>query len=122
LSNIKCSHQKLRDHFENDSTALPPYSPNFYEKWYHAKDRTRCPECNKSLQEMFLDEDDIDPTEKTSQQPHGGRTMYCNACQMYVKPTMWDGEKVCPYHQRVRQTEDGQEFMYEEFNQDGDEW
>jgi len=49
---------------------------------------------------------------------HEGKT-YCNMCQMWVTPTDWDGEKVCPYHQRTRQTEEGPVFMYDEFDQDG---
>lgn len=119
-TSTNCRHQKLYDQFEDDSNTMSTYDFNI--KWYLGKDEIRCGECSKTLEQMFLDEDDIDPTEKTSQQPHGRATMYCNACQMYVKPTMWDGEKVCPYHQRVRQTDEGQVFMYEEFNEDGDEW
>jgi len=64
----------------------------------------------------------LEPWTKRSQQPHGDCTMYCNMCEMYVKPTKWDGEDVCPYHQRTMMTEEGPVSMYEEFNQDGEEW
>jgi len=36
-----------------------------------------------------------------------------------VDGTMWDGELVCPYHQRTKQSEEGPVLMYEEFDQDG---
>jgi len=62
------------------------------------------------------------PFEKRSQQSHGESTLYCNACQMYVKPVGWEGEQVCPYHQRVCHGEEGSYLMYDEFNQDGEEW
>ena len=40
-----------------------------------------------------------------------------------VKSTLWQGEKVCPYHQRVGYDSEGVPyFMYDEFNQDGEEW
>jgi len=132
-TNMTCKHEKLvnefyQDRYVNDLRQDSRFirddeeASAFYKKWYHDKDSMKCPDCNKSLEEMFLDADDIDPTERTSEQPHGGCTLYCNACQMYVKPARWDGEEVCPYHQRVRQTEEGTVFMYEEFNQDGEEW
>lgn len=120
LQTIKCRHQKLYAQVQDDSWGLS--TDDFISKWYQDKNQVKCDECGKTLTEMFFDADDIDPTVKSSQQPREGRTMYCNACQMYVKPTKWDGEEVCPYHQRVRHTEEGTEFMYDEFNQDGDEW
>jgi len=46
--------------------------------------------------------------------------IYCNRCQMLVKSTRWQGEQVCPYHQYTMRTEDGIEFMYDEFDQDGE--
>jgi len=36
-----------------------------------------------------------------------------------VEPTKWEGEEVCPYHQRTKMTEEGPVLMYEEFDQDG---
>jgi len=120
LQTTKCEHQKLYAQFDDDGNNMS--TDDFNNKWYQDKNQIKCGECNKTLEEMYLDEYDIDPTVKTSQQPHSGRTLYCNACQMYVKPTRWDGEEVCPYHQRVRRTEEGTEFMYDEFNEDGDEW
>lgn len=39
-----------------------------------------------------------------------------------VESTTWEGEQVCPWHQRIMQTEEGPVFMYDEFNQDGEEW
>lgn len=40
-----------------------------------------------------------------------------------VNGTMWQGELVCPYHQRSAVDEDGATYlMYDEFNQDGEEW
>ena len=60
------------------------------------------------------------PFTKVSQQPHGNQTLYCNQCQMYVKPTKWENEDVCPYHQRVGTSEDGPYLMYDEFDQDGE--
>ena len=57
----------------------------------------------------------------------GGRIRLPNSkifCQIHgeVRGTEWENEIVCPYHQRVRQTEEGPVFMYDEFNQDGEEW
>jgi hypothetical protein len=45
-------------------------------------------------------------------------------CQIHgtQEGTFWDGEWVCKWHQRVIQTEEGSVFMYDEFNQDGEEW
>ena len=61
------------------------------------------------------------PFTKVSQQPHGNQTLYCNLCQMYVKPCSFDGEdELCPYHQRVGHGEEGSYLMYDEFNQDGE--
>ncbi len=64
------------------------------------------------------------PWTRVSQQPHGKSTLFCNMCQMYVVPTSFGGETdICPYHQRISHSEDGEtEFMYDEFNQDGEEW
>jgi len=94
-----------------------------------------CPDCHVMWHDMTQDEKDmvfsmwyddttqIDPTNKRSQQPHDDKTMYCNACEMYVKPTSFGGEKdLCPYHQRSYQSEEGIVMMYDEFNQDGEEW
>lgn len=81
----------------------------------------KCTECGKTCGEMFNDLKDIDPTTKVSQQPYGKSTLYCNACQMYVVPTSYAGETdICPYHQRVSYSEDGEvDFMYDEFDQEG---
>lgn len=82
-----------------------------------------CSVCGKTTQEMFRDVNDIDPTHRVSQQPHGESTLHCNACGRYVTPTNWDGEQVCPYHQRTRYSQDGEPIqMWEEFNQDGEEY
>ena len=81
----------------------------------------KCIDCGKSGGDMHSDVDDIDPTSRVSQQPHGMSTLYCNMCQAYVKPTSFGGEdELCPYHQRTYQGEEGTEFMYDEFNQDGE--
>lgn len=47
---------------------------------------------------------------------------FCNICGYETKWVMWDGRMVCPYHQHIRQTEEGSVLMYDEFNQDGEEW
>ena len=48
---------------------------------------------------------------------------YCNICQMDVEQVNFFGKMVCPYHQHTHQTDDGETvFMYDEFNQDGEEW
>ena len=60
------------------------------------------------------------PWTKVSQQPHGNQTMYCNRCQMYVKPDTFHGEECCPYHQQVVDTEEGPDFYYDEMDQDGE--
>jgi len=40
-----------------------------------------------------------------------------------VKSALWKGEKVCPYHQRVGYDSEGVPYMmWDEFNQDGEEW
>jgi hypothetical protein len=40
-----------------------------------------------------------------------------------VNGTMWQGELVCPYHQRQAVDSEGVPYqMYDEFNQDGEEW
>jgi len=79
--------------------------------------------CGKSGGDMHSDVDDICPTDRVSQQPHGSNTLYCNICQAYVTPTSFGGEyELCPNHQRTYQGEEGTVFMYEEFNQDGEEW
>lgn len=64
----------------------------------------------------------FEPWTKVSQQPHGQSTLYCNMCQMYVKPTSFGGEDgICPYHQRSSVDEDGATYqMYDEFDQDGE--
>ena len=58
------------------------------------------------------------PFTKKSQQSHGNQTLYCNMCQMYVKPASDDGS--CPYHQKVMHSEEGDYYRYDEFNQDGE--
>ena len=74
--------------------------------------------CNKN----YMDPTKMDPTTKPSQQPHGKQTMYCNKCQGYVEPITFGDEKdCCPNHQRVYQSEEGPVYLYEEFNQDGEE-
>ena len=80
-----------------------------------------CPDCGKRKGDMWDDPKDIDPTCKPSQQPRGDNTYSCNQ-HGYVKPTTWQGESVCPYHQRVHHGEEGPEFLWDEFNQDGEEW
>ena len=73
---------------------------------------------NKSWndEDMFDDIDDIDPTTRVSQQPHGGATTYCNMCQSYTKSDQ-DG---CVYHQKVLDGgEEGPYLRYDEFDQDG---
>ncbi len=80
-----------------------------------------CPDCGRTIAEINRDPKDIDPTSKVSEQPHGNNTHYCNQ-HGYVKPDTWQGETVCPYHQRVSYGEEGPEFYYDEFNQDGEEW
>ena len=83
----------------------------------------KCEDCGKSGADMYSDVNDIDPTCRVSRQPHGESTMYCNQCECYVKPTSFGGEDdVCPNHQRTYQSEEGTVFMYDEFNQDGEEW
>ena len=85
------------------------------------KTEQKCSECGKTTQEMRDDVNDEDPTTRRSQQPMGKSTLYCNMCQMYVVPTSFGGEtNICPYHQRVSRSEEGEvEFMYDEFDQDG---
>jgi len=81
----------------------------------------KCEDCGKSGGDMYSDVDDIDPTSRVSQQPHGKSTLYCNQCQAYVCPTSFGGDdQVCPYHQRSYQSEEGTVMMYEEFDQDGE--
>jgi len=80
-----------------------------------------CPDCGRKIQEINMDPNDIDPTSRVSEQPHGQNTYYCGQ-HGYVKPDTWQGETVCPYHQRVHHGEEGPEFYYDEFNQDGEEW
>ena len=86
---------------------------------------TMCERCTVVLakcSEYQMDPHKTDPTTKPSQQPHGKKTMWCNQCEMYVEPTDFGPEKdVCPYHQRVYQSEEGPVYMYDEFNQDGEE-
>lgn len=47
---------------------------------------------------------------------------YCNICDREVRSITWNGEEVCPYHQRSMQTEEGTVMLYDEFNEDGEEW
>lgn len=77
-----------------------------------------CSGCNKTNLDLRADPNEIDPSTKVSQQPHGNQTMYCNMCSMYVKPDQ-DGD--CPYHQKVMVGEEGPYLKYDEFNQDGEE-
>ena len=62
----------------------------------------------------------FEPWTKVSQQPHGDQTMYCNKCQMYVKPDTFHGQECCPYHQQVVDTEEGPDYYYDEMDQDGE--
>jgi len=43
-------------------------------------------------------------------------------CQRETIFVEWDSRMVCPYHQYQKQTEEGIVLMYDEFNQDGEEW
>lgn len=74
--------------------------------------KTPCPDCGKIKNEIFEDPDDIDPTSRLSQQPHGKNTQYCNKCQMMIEPQTWGGQTGCPYHQRTN--EEGEQ-MWDEF-------
>ena len=120
-----CQHEALEDvvktywdnYPEGNSEAECEQRRQMPDDW-----ELKCPTCGKQRADIQNDPNDLDPTSRTSQQPHGDCTMYCNMCQMYVKPTTWDGEQVCPYHQRTMQTEEGPALMYDEFNQDGEEW
>ena len=48
--------------------------------------------------------------------------IYCNQ-HGEVTATIWEGAEVCPYHQRVGVDSEGVRYlMYDEFNQDGEEW
>ena len=86
---------------------------------------TMCERCTvvfARCNEYRNDPDKTDPTTKPSQQPHGTQTMYCNKCESYVAPiTFGDETDLCPNHQRVYQSEEGPVFLYEEFDQDGEE-
>ena len=79
----------------------------------------KCSDCGKLGVDIYRDVNDIDPRERISQQPHGKCIYYCNACGMYVNPVIFEGQESCPYHQRVMS--DGS-LLYDEFNQDGEEW
>jgi len=83
-----------------------------------------CDSCGKTTAELYDNLNWFSPMHKHSQQPHGQQTLYCNACNMFVKPTSFGGEDdLCPYHQRQATDEDGVPYqMYDEFNQDGEEW
>ncbi len=62
------------------------------------------------------------PLTKKSEQPHGEQTLYCPE-HGYVKRTSFGGVgDLCPYHQRSYQSEEGTVRMYDEFNDDGEEW
>jgi hypothetical protein len=126
---MKCQHKKLEaTAYDLDCKAFEASQNREHEllvdleKQIWDLKENGCTECGKSCIDMAMDPNDFDPTTKPSQQVRGENTMYCNSCQMYVKPTTWQGEEVCPYHQRVHNGEEGPEFMYEEFNQDGEEW
>ena len=86
---------------------------------------TMCERCTVVLarcNEYRNDPDKTDTTTKPSQQPHGTKTTYCNRCDMYMTPIDFGDEKgVCPNHQRVYQSEEGPVYLYEEFDQDGEE-
>jgi len=87
------------------------------------KDSVRCKDCKKLQYEIFNDVNDIDPTCRVSQQPHGEKcNYYCGQCEMFVAPDNFDGSDHCPYHQYVRHNEEGSYLQYDEFNQDGEEW
>ena len=48
---------------------------------------------------------------------------YCNQCGYETEWVNWYGEMVCKYHQHTHRADDGEViFMYDEFNQDGEEW
>lgn len=47
---------------------------------------------------------------------------YCNICQREIVFVEWDSRMVCPYHQHQKQTEEGIVQMYDEFNENGEEW
>jgi len=76
----------------------------------------KCSVCEKTTMEMFDDLDDIDPTTRVSQQPHGKSTGYCNMCQGF---TARDGDG-CVYHQKTLYSEEGAYLRYDEFDQDGE--
>ena len=81
-----------------------------------------CFNCGKTADQLFENPAWINPLTKVSQQPHGHQILYCNMCEMYVKPTSFDGQNnLCPYHQRLGHSEEGDYLMYDEFNQDGEE-
>lgn len=85
----KCEHRKFLDMYDQDMC------PTFDFE-------TPCPDCGKTQGDIFQDPDDIDPTTRMSQQPHGDHTYYCNACQQMVKPIQFEeNEECCPYHQRT---------------------
>ena len=121
-----CSHDNINKVIEKHEEDFYSIEGMKYEervKKYGDTRDVQCPDCNKSLNDMYDDVNDVDPTNKRSQQPHGSNTMYCGACDMYVTPTSFGGESnLCPYHQRSYQSEEGTVMMYDEFNQDGEEW
>jgi len=121
-----CGHNNMNKVIEKHEEDFYSVEGMMYEervkKYGNSRD-VQCPDCNKSLNDMYDDVNDVDPTSKRSQQPHGSNTMYCGACDMYVTPTSFGGEdELCPYHQRSYQSEEGTVMMYDEFNQDGEEW
>lgn len=79
---------------------------------------TPCPDCGKKQGDIYLDPLDIDPTTRVSQQPHGKSTYYCNKCQGYMEPMIWEDEECCPYHQRTY--EDGTK-LWDEVDDDYEE-
>tara|TARA_Y100001949_G_C15963086_1_gene320222 strand:+ start:1058 stop:1522 length:465 start_codon:yes stop_codon:yes gene_type:complete len=80
----------------------------------------KCNDCGKTGSEMYNDVNDIDPTTRVSQQPHGKRTHYCNLCNGMVEAIKVNNEECCPYHQRTIHTSEGDTFLYDDMDQDGE--
>ena len=120
-----CGHNNMNKVIEKHEEDFYSVEGMKYEERVKKYGNTRdvqCPDCNKSLNDMYDDVNDINPNRKVSQQPHGKNTHYCNE-HGFVIPTSFGGEdELCPYHQRSHQSEEGTVMMYDEFNQDGEEW
>jgi hypothetical protein len=76
---------------------------------------THCPDCGKTQGDIYLDVNDIDPTTKLSQQPHGKSTYHCNKCDGYTEPIMFKDKECCSRHQRTYS--DGTK-LYDEYEED----